>query len=320
MENLKNEVLQKIESSLEKFLDSDVSFILKIGNYILSSGGKRVRPLLTVGFAKVLEENNIDNLIPLAIALEYLHTASLLHDDVVDKADTRRGKPSANNVFGNEATVLTGDYMYATALNIFSTYGNIDMIRVVSDAVKKMAEGQLLELKKIADFDVKEDEYFKIIDGKTAVLFAACCYVGANYAKASEDLAKLAYDYGIKIGRAFQIVDDILDYVSSEEKLGKPVCNDIKEGKITYPLISVRDELSSDEKEFIKKVIKTINPNNEEVLKVRDIVLERQGHKKAFEKAKEYVRKAIQNLEEFPQNIYCKELKELAEYIVEREV
>ena len=320
MENLKNEVLNQIEDSLDKFIDSDVNFILKIGNYILSSGGKRVRPLLTIGFAKVLEEKNIENLIPLAIALEYLHTASLLHDDVVDGADTRRGKPSANNVFGNEATVLTGDYMYATALNIFSTYGNIDMIRVVSDAVKKMAEGQLLELKKIAEFDLKEEEYFQIIDGKTAVLFGACCYVGANYANANEDLANLAYDYGIKIGRAFQIVDDILDYISSEEKLGKPVCNDIKEGKVTYPLISIRNELSQEEKDFIKNVIRTINPEEENILKVREIVLEKQGHKKAFEKAKEYVRKAIQNLEEFPQNIYCKELKQLAEYIVEREV
>ncbi|HIE59980.1 MAG TPA: polyprenyl synthetase family protein, partial [Hydrogenothermaceae bacterium] len=210
--------------------------------------------------------------------------------------------------------------MYATALNIFSTYGNIDMIKVVSDAVKKMAEGQLLELKKIADFELKEEEYFKIIDGKTAVLFGACCYVGANYAKADENLSNLAYDYGIKIGRAFQIVDDILDYVSSEDKLGKPVCNDIKEGKITYPLICIRDNLSNEEKKFIKKVIRTINPNTEDILKVRDTVLEKEGHKKAFEKAKEYVRKAIQNLEEFPQNIYCKELKKLAEYIVEREV
>lgn len=320
MENLKNEVLQKVENSLDKFLNSDVNFILKIGNYILSSGGKRIRPLLTVGFSKLLEKEDIDNLIPLAIALEYLHTASLLHDDVVDGADTRRGKPSSNNIFGNEATVLTGDFMYATALNIFSTYGNIDMIKVVSDAVKKMAEGQLLELKKIADFELKEEEYFKIIDGKTAVLFGACCYVGANYAKADENLSNLAYDYGIKIGRAFQIVDDILDYVSSENKLGKPVCNDIKEGKITYPLICIRDNLSNEEKKFIKKVIRTINPNTEDILKVRDTVLEKEGHKKAFEKAKEYVRKAIQNLEEFPQNIYCKELKKLAEYIVEREV
>lgn len=320
MENLKNEVLQKVENSLDKFLNSDVNFILKIGNYILSSGGKRIRPLLTVGFSKLLEKEDIDNLIPLAIALEYLHTASLLHDDVVDGADTRRGKPSSNNIFGNEATVLTGDFMYATALNIFSTYGNIDMIKVVSDAVKKMAEGQLLELKKIADFELKEEEYFKIIDGKTAVLFGACCYVGANYAKTDENLSNLAYDYGIKIGRAFQIVDDILDYVSSEDKLGKPVCNDIKEGKITYPLICIRDNLSNEEKKFIKKVIRTINPNTEDILKVRDTVLEKEGHKKAFEKAKEYVRKAIQNLEEFPQNIYCKELKKLAEYIVEREV
>jgi len=320
MHTLKEEFLKQVETSLTKFIDSEVEFILKIGKYILEAGGKRVRPLLTIGFAKLFEKEDIENLIPLAVALEYLHTASLLHDDVVDEADTRRGKPSANRVFGNDTTVLTGDYMYATALYIFSTYGNIDMIRVVSDAVKKMAEGQLLELKKIADFNIKEEEYFSIIDGKTAVLFAACSYTGANYAEASEEKAQVAYQYGINIGRAFQIVDDILDYTSSSDKLGKPVCNDIKEGKITYPLITIREDLSDEERQFFKNLVKTINPPEEDIERAREIVLERGGHKKAFEVAKDYVRKAIQNLEEFPDNIYSKELKQLAEYIVEREV
>ncbi|NPA12976.1 MAG: polyprenyl synthetase family protein [Aquificae bacterium] len=320
MERLKKEFLPLVEENLTKYIDSHVEFILKVGRYILDAGGKRIRPLLTLGFAKAVGKEDITDVVPLSVALEYLHTASLLHDDVVDGAETRRGKPSANRVFGNETTVLTGDYMYATALYIFSTYGNIEMIKVVSDAVKKMAEGQLLELKKIADFDMTEQEYFQIIDGKTAVLFGACGYVGANSVVGDTEKSHLAYDYGIKIGRAFQIVDDILDYTSTSDKLGKPVCNDIKEGKITYPLIVIREKLSPEEREFFKQLVKKINPTDEEIQKARDIVLSKGGHKLAFEKAKEYVRKAINNLEQFPDNIYCRELKTLANYIVEREV
>ena len=320
MEKLKKELLTLVKENLTKYMDSDVEFILKVGNYILESGGKNLRPLLVLSFAKLLENEDLDNLLPLAISMEYLHTASLLHDDVVDGAGTRRGRPSANRVFGNDTVVLTGDYMYANSLYLFSTYGNIEMIKVVSDAVKKMAEGQLLELKKIADFGLSEEDYFKIIDGKTAVLFAACCYVGANYSKADENLLNQAYEYGINIGRAFQIVDDILDYISTEEKLGKPVCNDLREGKVTYPLITVRDELSQEEKEFIKKLLRTVEPENKDIEKAKDIILNKEGHKKAFNVAKNYVMKAIQNLSHFPDNIYSKELQNLAEYIVEREV
>ncbi len=319
METLKKELYSLVEENLTKYIDSHVEWILKVGNYILESGGKRIRPVLTLGFAKLLNKENVEGLIPLAVALEYLHTASLLHDDVVDEADTRRGKPSANRVFGNDTVVLTGDYMYADALYIFSTYGNIDMIRVVSDAVKKMAEGQLLELKKIGDYNLSKEAYYRIIDGKTAVLFAACSYVGANYANNDEKLNQKAYEYGLYIGRAFQIVDDVLDYVSTEEKVGKPTGNDIREGKITLPLIAVREKLAPEEVSFIKKVLTTINPKAEDIQKIKNLVIERGGVDKAILEAKEYVRKAIHCLEEFPNNIYCKDLKNLAEYIVERE-
>ncbi len=320
MEKLKTELRSLVKENLTKFMDSEVELILRIGNYILESGGKNLRPVLVLAFAKMLNSTSLDNLIPLAVGLEYIHTASLLHDDVVDKANKRRGKPSANKVFGNDTVVLTGDYMYANALYLFSKYGNIEMIKVVSDAVKKMAEGQLLELKKIADFDMKEEEYFKIIDGKTAVLFAACSFVGANYANADETQLKQAYEYGINIGRAFQIIDDLLDYTSSEEKLGKPVCNDLREGKVTYPLIAVRDLLKEEEKEFFKTLIKTIEPSKEDILKAKEIVLTYKGHEISFEKAKKYVRKAIENLDYFPKNIYNEELRKLAEYIIERNV
>ncbi|NPA16117.1 polyprenyl synthetase family protein [Persephonella sp.] len=312
-------VMERIESELSRYMDSEVEFLLKIGNYILSSGGKRLRPVLVLTFSRLLKGENEDRDYPIAVAMEYLHTASLLHDDVVDGAETRRGRPSANRVFGNDTVVLTGDYMYANALYLFSIYGDIDMIKNVSDSVKKMSEGQLLELKKIGDIDMTFDEYFKILEGKTAVLFGSCCYVGAALGGGTQEQKDSAYRYGLNIGLAFQLIDDYLDYTGSEEKLGKPVCNDLREGKITYPLLSVMDMLSEEEKEFVKKVIRDINPSKEDIEKVKQIVHEKGGMIKTIEKARQLVDNAICELENFPEGEYLKKLEELAKFIVERE-
>ncbi|WP_457639754.1 polyprenyl synthetase family protein [Persephonella sp.] len=312
-------VMERIESELSKYMDSEVEFLLKIGNYILSSGGKRLRPVLVLTFSKLLKGENEDRDYPLAVALEYLHTASLLHDDVVDGADSRRGRPSANRIFGNDTVVLTGDYMYANALYLFSIYGDIDMIKNVSDSVKKMAEGQLLELKKIGDLDITYEEYFKILEGKTAVLFGSCCYVGTALGGGSQEQKESAYRYGLNIGLAFQLIDDYLDYASTEEKLGKPVCNDLREGKITYPLLSVMDSLTEEEKQLVKKVIRDLNPKKEDIEAVKSIVEQKGGMTKTIEKARQLVNNAVSELENFPDNEYLKKLEELAKFIVERE-
>jgi len=319
METLKKELYDEIEKHIFKYLDSHVNLILKIGNYILESGGKRIRPILVLAFARALGKENLENLYPLAVAMEYLHTASLLHDDVVDEADTRRGRPSANRVFGNDTVVLTGDYMYANALHIFSTYGTMDMIRNVSDAVKRMAEGQLLELKKIGDIEMSEEEYFKILEGKTAVLFASCCYIGTAFATEEQELKESAYNYGLKIGLAFQLIDDLLDYTADREKLGKPVCNDLREGKLTYPLLSIMDNLTEDERSFIKSVIRDLNPDLDNIEKVKNIIKIKGGFDKTYQKAKELINEALMELENFPENKYSKDLEMLAKYIVERD-
>jgi len=313
-------MIKIIEEELRKYLNPDVKLILEVGNYIFDGGGKRIRPYLVLTFSKLFKGENEKRDFPLAVAMEYLHTASLLHDDVVDMADTRRGKPSANKVFGNDVVVLVGDYMYADALYLFSIYGDIDMIRNVSDAVKKMAEGQLLELKKIGDLDITEEEYFKILTGKTAALFASCCYVGAKLGEAEEKQLLSAYNYGLYLGLAFQIVDDILDYTADKNKVGKPVCNDIKEGKITYPLLSIMDKLTEEEFNLIKKVVRSINGVNEEdILKIKEIVIKYGGIEKSINKAKELINKALKELENFPENDYLKELENLAKFVVERE-
>ncbi len=316
---IKIDEIKKIEDELSRYIDSDVEFILKIGNYILSSGGKRLRPILVLTFSKGLRGENLPTDYPIAAAMEYLHTASLLHDDVVDGAKLRRNKPSANVVFGNDTVVLTGDYMYANALYLFSIYGNIDMIKNVSSAVKKMAEGQLLELKSIGDFDISLEDYYQIIEGKTAVLFASCCYVGAELAKADEEKKQNAYLYGLYLGYAFQIIDDLLDYIGDKKKVGKPVFNDLREGKVTYPLLSIKDKLTEEEKQLIKKVLRNTNPDEKHIKDVVNLVKSKGGIENSINKATEFVKKAIQKLDIFPENEYFSNLKKLANYVVERE-
>jgi len=308
------------EKVMYQHLDSNVNFILQVGKYIIDSGGKRVRPYLVLKFSKIMKNKNEEKDHILAAALEYLHTASLLHDDVVDGSQLRRGKPTANRIFGNDTTVLTGDYMYANALYLFSIYGDIDMIKNVSQTVKKMAEGQLLELKKIADFDTTLQEYYSILEGKTAALFGSCCYVGTALGTDNETLKQKAFEYGLNIGMAFQIVDDLLDYTGKEEKTGKSIMNDLREGKITYPLIAVREKLSTEEKEFIKSVLLNKNPEIEDLLKVKNIVESYGGIEETKQKAKDFVNKAIESLRVFGNSEDIEELESLAKFIIEREV
>lgn len=308
-----------IERGLREYLDTDVRLMLEIGGYILDGGGKRLRPLLVLKFAKAVGGYIPGNAYPLAYAMEYLHTASLLHDDVVDGSFTRRGRKTANRIFGNDASVLTGDYMYALSLYLFSVYGDIDLIKNVSDSVKKMAEGQLLELKKIGDMDTSIEDYFRIINGKTAVLFGSCCYVGAGCVCDDQAVKENSYQFGINIGLAFQIVDDILDYTASEEKLGKTILNDLREGKLTYPLLSIKDKLSREESEFINGVIKNKEPSDEELLKVKNIVIEKGGIESGIKMAKQLVDKAKQSIYFLIDSPEKKELFDIADIIVNRE-
>lgn len=308
-----------IEKGLREYLDSDLELLLEIGGYILDGGGKRIRPILVLQFAKLTGGYIPQNAYPLAYAMEYLHTASLLHDDVVDGSQTRRGRPTANNTFGNQASVLTGDYMYALSLYLFSIYGDIDMIKNVSQSVKKMAEGQLLELKRIGDINTTMEDYFKIIEGKTAVLFGSCCYVGTGTVSTDKMLREKHYQFGLNLGLAFQIVDDILDYTASEEKLGKTTLNDLREGKLTYPLLAVMDSLTDNDRNFIKNLIKNTNPSQEDLSRAKEIVVKHGGIEKAIQEAKRLVNIAVESIIDFPESVEKNELIKIAKFVVERD-
>ncbi|MCS7262314.1 MAG: polyprenyl synthetase family protein [Aquificaceae bacterium] len=224
---------QHIKEKILHYLDPEVREVLDIGRYLITSGGKGIRPLLTLMVCDALG-GDVEKVLPLAVGIEYVHVASLLHDDVVDGAQTRRGKKSANVLFGNQACILTGDYMYAKALSLYARYGNLQSVEVLSDAVMKMSQGQLVELRSLGQL-IDMGTYIKIIDYKTGALFGACMAVGALMA-GRRDYWDF-YRVGILAGRAFQLVDDALDYSGQEERLGKPVGSDLAEGKCTYPLI-----------------------------------------------------------------------------------
>jgi len=311
---LVEELLEETERGLNKYLDPTVETVLTVGNYIVDGGGKRLRPLLLLLLAKGFGIENKalrERIVPLAVGIEYIHTASLLHDDVVDEADTRRGKKAAHKIFGNGVAVLTGDYMYANALYLFSVYGNQRMIEVVSKAVKWMAEGQVLELKKVGEL-IDEETYFQIIDGKTSALFAASTAVGAL--AGGYDYWNDFWDFGLKIGRAFQLIDDALDYDGDQKKVGKPLGQDLKEGKTTYPLLSVLEKID------LSKVKKALtSANGEGIEEIVNLVKELGGVEKTKERARLELSEARKILEKTPLEGEIKGiLFQLVDFIVER--
>ena len=306
-------LLEAIERRLLEELNPKVKLVLETGRYLIDGGGKRLRPLITMLSCGMCGGEPEDAL-PLGVGLEYIHAASLLHDDVVDGAKKRRGRESANLIFGNEVAVLTGDYMYAKALHLFATHGTIDMIRIVSRAVMDMAEAQVLELSRVGEL-ITEEEYFQIIDGKTAVLFGACVSVGGLAGGCDEE--DRLYEVGLRMGRAFQLIDDLLDYAGNSEKTGKPVGNDLREGKTTYPLLSVLDSL---DRARVESLLKEINPSEEEIESFRREVLSLGGDVKTKERAIEELSRAKELLSVFPENHYKEEILKLMDFVAFREL
>jgi octaprenyl-diphosphate synthase len=279
--------LSQFNQFMLDYLDPEIKLVEDVGRHILSAGGKRLRPLLMMEVCRMLG-GDVEKVIPLAVGIEYIHMASLLHDDVVDGAHTRRGRPSANVLFGNQAVVLGGDYFYAKALWLYANYGNLQAVEIVSRAVMHMSQSQLLELLYLGKL-ISEEEYFRIIDGKTGALFGASMGVGALMAESP--LAEEFYQIGLKVGRAFQLIDDALDYSSSEERLGKPVGNDLREGKCTYPLLSVLDRLDR------QWVLERFGRGNTEELREKVVLLG--GVENTKRRAKEEISPVLEFISKF---------------------
>lgn len=242
--------LKQVEEHLGKYLHSEVPFIPQVINHLITSGGKRFRPLMLLASADLCGYRG-ERRYPLSAVIEFIHTATLLHDDVVDGAETRRGKPSANNVWGNAAVVLVGDFLYSRSFTLMTRDGDLAIIKLISETTNTMAEGEVFQLLKCGDVGITEEDYFTLIEKKTAVLIAAACAVGGLTAGTTLDRVEALRGFGHAMGLAFQLTDDTLDYVAAEKEFGKAIGMDIKEGKITLPLIRTLARCTAGEKDWV---------------------------------------------------------------------
>ncbi|HEY3027061.1 MAG TPA: polyprenyl synthetase family protein [Pyrinomonadaceae bacterium] len=310
--------LAQVEDEFERQARSNIQVIAYIGDYLRASGGKRVRPALTIlsNYA-VGGDGSRHNSIRMATVMEFLHTATLVHDDIIDKADTRRNRPSINSCFGNQTAVLMGDWLYMSAFETSLAERSLAILDILTAVTRKMTEGELLQLTLLGDHSVTEDQYFDIITRKTAYLFSACCEIGAILGGAPKDEQCRLRDYGLNLGTAFQLVDDLLDFTSSDESLGKPTGVDLVEGKLTLPLIYLLESDPSS-RASVEKVM--MDGSYERVSRAQLLdALERSGAiTRARQRAYQYAETARTSLEVLPDSDYCDALRAIPSYIIER--
>ena len=300
-------------------LHSDVPLVEKIGQHIIESGGKRMRPLLVLLCTKALgytDSNQDKNHALLASIIEFLHTATLLHDDVVDISDQRRGKATANAKWGNAPSVLVGDFLYSRAFQMMVNLGSLEIMNTLSKATCVIAEGEVLQLMNVKNPDVSEDKYRDVIQGKTAMLFEASSHSAAILAKANKEQAEALRLYGHHIGMAFQLVDDVLDYVGNAKELGKDVGDDLAEGKPTLPLIYAMQYASQDDAQLIRNAIR--KGGTDELTKIIGIVQSCGAIDYTNEKAREHVVLAKQSIEVLVNSDAKSALIALADLAIER--
>lgn len=241
--------MKQTNALILRHLHSDVALIPQVAAWLIAAGGKRIRPLLTIAAARLCGDESACSY-GLAAAVEFIHTATLLHDDVVDKSEERRGKDSANVVFGNQASVLVGDFLFSRAFQLMVADGSLEVLRILSDASAVISEGEVMQLQTANNVATTMAQYEKVIAAKTAALFAAACEIGPVVAGARKEVQEAMRGYGHNLGMAFQIADDILDYTADQKKLGKTVGDDFREGKMTAPVIIALMQATADEKKF----------------------------------------------------------------------
>src|SRR5690348_6568893 len=311
--------LQQVEIEFERQARSNVQVIAYLGEYLRASGGKRVRPALAIlSTYAVGGDGSRYNAIRMATVMEFLHTATLVHDDIIDKADTRRKRPTINALYGNETAVLMGDWLYMSAFETSLAERSLPILDILTRVTRKMTEGELLQLTVLGDASVSEAQYFDVLKRKTAYLFSASCEIGAILGGASETQRAALRDYGLSLGTAFQLIDDVLDFTSSDEVLGKAAGADLLGGKVTLPLIYLRDAEPS-RLEMIQTVLREEKYGTVQARELFEM-LERSGAlEKARNRAHEYAADAAAALDNLPESDYTDSLRALPTYILDRD-
>lgn len=310
LQKLCNDDLQAVNALIIEKLDSKVSMIKEIASYLILSGGKRLRPLLTSCTHNLINKDseNSKNYIGLAAAVEFIHAATLLHDDVIDESKKRRGNLSANEVWGNKTSVLVGDFLFSRAFQLMNKYGNLEILKILSDTSVIISEGEVLELSNDRDPTINEDIYFEVINGKTASLFSAACQVGGISANGTSKEIESLKSFGTNFGMAFQLVDDAIDYSSDNKSLGKNVGDDFKEGKVTLPLILAYIRSNEIEKQFWKRTIVDLSQNKNDLNQAVSIIQKYNCIPDTIERARHFANVAMDSLGVFEDNNYKKSL------------
>lgn len=298
--------LETINSIIIEKLGSNIPLIHEIASYLILSGGKRLRPLLTSCSFRLFEKNTNENInhIGLAAAVEFIHAATLLHDDVIDESKKRRGNLSVNEVWGNKTSVLVGDFLFSRAFQLMAKYGNTAVLKLLSDTSVTISEGEMLELSNDKDPTINEDIYYDVINGKTASLFSAACQVGGISAQGSDRELEYLKSFGANFGMSFQLIDDAIDYSSSNIVLGKNIGDDFKEGKVTLPIILAYLRSNKAEKDFWKKTIVHLKQEKDDFHHAINIIKKYDCIEDTIDRARHFANVAIDSLGSFKDNNY----------------
>lgn len=307
-----------VEAEFERQASSNIQVINYLGDYLRASGGKRVRPaLLLLSCFASGGRGGAENVVRLATVMEMLHTATLVHDDIIDNADMRRNRTSVNARFGNQSAVLMGDWLYMSAFETSLQERRLEILDILTRLTRKMTEGELIQLTMLGRSDISEEQYFDILQRKTAFLFSACCEIGAILAGAETREQAALRDYGMNLGIAFQLADDVLDFVADEETLGKAAGADLLEGKLTLPLI-----LLAEREPAIRSELETIMRDGDYSSVPREVVLDRLENAQSIDetrrRAYSYAERARKNLDVLPETEYRLALEEIPAYMIER--
>ncbi|WP_242348034.1 polyprenyl synthetase family protein [Mucispirillum schaedleri] len=315
--NLVKEDVEKLEQFLKDDIKTSVPLINEVILYLLSSGGKRLRPVFLALSARMCGYKG-ENIPAMSAVIEYIHTATLLHDDIIDGAKYRRKRPTANSLYGNDVAVLCGDFLYSRSYITLTEYGAKQVQMILSSAALTMSEGEVIQLLKTGDINLTFDDYIQIITRKTAVLFSAACEIGGRLAEVSEDKIKALKNFGYYLGLGFQMTDDILDYMGNPEITGKKNGTDLFEGKLTLPVIKTLEKTNDSEKNIIAEIFKKKERNYDDLKVLKDIMIKYDIGKISEKTADEYINKSLNSLNVFEDNDYRKALIALALAMVGR--
>jgi octaprenyl-diphosphate synthase len=312
------EDLDAVEREYMRHVQSRVEIIPQIGRYIQKGGGKRIRPALLL-MASRLSSYKGEQAILYASVVEFIHTATLVHDDIVDNANLRRGQMAVHSRWGNDITVLLGDYLYIKSMGLALTQDSLDVIRLLCDVTLRMIEGELYQLTKTGDVEISEEEHFEIIRRKTAYLFGGCSQIGGMLGGVTDEESEALREYGFNLGVAFQLVDDLLDYTASNSTLGKPIGSDLREGKVTLPVIYLLQRDGDNADSLVRKVVETGEVTPEIWKELKQLLTKHRAIESAYDKAMEHAKLAKQHLELFPVTPERESLMALPDYVLSRE-